>query len=487
MHSKLTAQRVHEVPNDGIIRYLSLLNQEKILVTNAKALSEVLTTKNYDFIKPTTVRIGLGRLLGIGVLLAEGDEHKMQRKNLMPAFAFRHIKDLYAVFWNKSCEAIQAMTVEVKAKERGEIPSQPFVDKSDNANEPLPVPVAEKGVAYMEAMEWASRATLDIIGTAGLGQNFGAIQDPNTVLNRTYRSVFKPTPIAQLLGFLNTFLPGWFVSRIPVKRNGEIEAAAAVIRSTCRQLINQKKEKLAKKELNDVDILSVALESGGFSDENLIDQLMTFLAAGHETTASAMTWAIYLLCVHPEVQSRLREEVRSRLPSPDSTATVTSQDIDHMPYLNAVCNEVLRYFSPVPLTLREAAVDTTLVGHRIPKGTKVLIVPWATNKDEALWGADARKFNPDRWMPRDGDARSTSGGASSNYAFLTFLHGPRSCIGQAFAKAEFACLLAAWVGRFAFELQDGRLLDERNLVIKGGVTARPAKGLHVKVGVVEGW
>ncbi|KAM3086566.1 hypothetical protein ACMFMG_000698 [Clarireedia jacksonii] len=476
---------INEVPNDGIIRYLGILNQERIMVTNAKTLSEVLTTKNYEFIKPTTIRSGLGRLLGIGVLLAEGDEHKVQRKNLMPAFAFRHVKNLYAVFWNKSCEAIQAMTAEVKAKERGEIHSEPFVDKSEDATGPAPAP--EKGVAYMEAMQWASRATLDIIGVAGMGQDFGAIQDPDTLLNRTYRTVFKPTRAAQLLGILNLLLPGWFVSRIPVKRNGEIEAAAGVIRSTCRQLINEKKAKLEKRELTDVDILSVALESGGFSDENLIDQLMTFLAAGHETTASAMTWAIYLLCAHPEVQSRLREEVRSRLPSPDSDVTVTSQDIDHMPYLNAVCNEVLRYFSPVPLTLREAAINTTIGGHRIPKGTRVMIIPWAINKDEAQWGPDARKFNPDRWMPKDGDSRSTSGGATSNYSFLTFLHGPRSCIGQAFAKAEFACLLAAWIGRFEFELQDKRLMDEKNLDIKGGVTARPTKGLHVKVKAVEGW
>ena len=95
-----------------------------------------------------------------------------------------------------------------------------------------------------------------------------------------------------------------------------------------------------------MDILSVALESGGFTDENLIDQLMTFLAAGHETTASAMTWAAYLLAKHPEVQTRLRAEIRENLPSiSDTDTTVSSVDIDRLPYLTAVCNEVLRYLS----------------------------------------------------------------------------------------------------------------------------------------------
>ena len=116
-----------------------------------------------------------------------------------------------------------------------------------------------------------------------------------------------------------------------------------------------------------------------------------------------------------------------------------------------------------------------------------MLVPWAVNKDVTLWGADANKFNPDRWLPSESNSQSANGGAASNYSFLTFLHGPRSCIGQKFAQAEFACLLAAWIGRFEFEIRDERLLDERNIVIKGGVTAKPEGGLFVKTRIVEGW
>jgi cytochrome P450 len=81
-----------------------MLNTERLAIVSPKALSEVLTIKSYDFVKPAQFRFGLGRLLGIGILLAEGDEHKMQRKHLMPAFAFRHVKDLYPVFWEKARE-----------------------------------------------------------------------------------------------------------------------------------------------------------------------------------------------------------------------------------------------------------------------------------------------------------------------------------------------------------------------------------------------
>lgn len=467
---------VDEIPNQGLLRYLAIFNAERIIITSPKGLSEVLTTKSYDFQKPYHVRAGIGRILGVGVLLAEGDEHKFQRKHLMPAFAFRHVKDLYPVFWGKSKEAVQAMTAQIE-KDAGQ-PKQEDLGKSPIANDQ----------AVIEAQGWASRATLDIIGVAGMGRDFGAIASPDEELYQTYKKVLQPSGQSRFLGMLTLFLPITIVRAIPLKRNGEMEAAAATIRSVARKLIREKKEKLERKELYDVDILSVALESGIFNEEQLIDQMMTFLAAGHETTASAMTWAIYMLCRYPQVQSKLRAEIREKLPSLESDKQVTSMDIDKMPYLNAVCNEVLRYYPPVPLTLREAARDTTVLDQLIPKGTKIMLVPWAINKDRKLWGEDAKEFNPDRWLPEVSKSlHVANGGAASNYSFLTFLHGPRSCIGQAFSKAEFACLLAAWVGRLEFELNNLEEMDEKNMDIKGGITARPAKGLWVKARVVEGW
>lgn len=471
--------RINTIPNDGIIRYLGMLNSERIIVTTPKGLSEVLTTQNYEFKKPSHVAKTIGRLLGIGILLAEGDEHKTQRRNLMPAFAFRHIKDLYPTFWSKSGEMVTAMTAHLAA---GGVPN-------DKLPEHHKRPDIEKDTAVLEAHDWASRATLDIIGVAGMGHDFGAIADPNTILNQTYRAVFKPTRQAAILGLLNLFLPAWIVRNLPLKRNEDITSAVHVIRDTCRFLIREKKDKLEKKELHDLDILSVAMESGYWSEEALIDQLMTFLAAGHETTASAMTWATYLLALNPGMQARLRNEIRANLPSPDVLDEgVKAQQIDHLPYLNAVCNEVLRYRSPVPLTLRDAAHDTTLLGVPIPEGTRVMLIPWAINKSESMWGPDARKFNPDRWMTSENNPQAAgNGGAKSNYAYLTFLHGPRSCIGQSFAKAEFACLLAAWTGRFEWEVNDDRELDEEKIVIKGGVTVKPHGGMYLRTKVVEGW
>jgi cytochrome P450 len=373
----------------------------------------------------------------------------------MPAFSFRHIKDLYPIFWSKSREMAKAMAESIK---------------TDPA-----------GSNVVEIRDWASRATLDIIGVAGMGQDFNAIADPSNELNMTYRTIFSPGPGAQILHLILSLLPEWLLRALPLKRNSEIKDALATIKRVAAELIRSKRAAMEKGGRTDLDILSVAIESGGFSDDDLVNQLMTFLAAGHETTASAMSWATYLLCKHPEAQKKLRAEIHAALPSiSTSDDNISSQDIDKLPYLNAVLNETMRVFPPVPLTLRETVADTTIQGHFIPKDTTVIICPWAVNTSKHLWGDDAREFNPDRWM---GQGKANTGGADSNYAITTFLHGPRSCIGKDFAKAEFACLVAALVGKFELQMED----EAWKLEIQGGITARPKGGLRVRLTPVEGW
>lgn len=329
---------------------------------------------------------------------------------------------------------------------------------------------------------WTSRATLDIIGLAGIGQDFGCLQDPDTEIMSAYRKVFQPTGQTKLLSLFGLVLPIWLLQAIPMQRNDDLRTSAATIRRICRRLIQLKKANIEKQGKNsEIDIISVAIESKGFSEDNLVDQMMTFLAAGHETTASAMVWAVLALCRNPEYQLRLREEIRAHLPSPnDAGSLVTSETFDKLHFLHAVCNEVLRLYAPVSLTTRETANDTSIVGQFVPAGTKIIIAASAINRSKTLWGPDAAEFNPDRWT---GPGRANNGGAESNYSFMTFLHGPRSCIGQAFARAEFACLLAGLVGRFEMELEE----PDREIDVATGITMRIKGGLRVRMREVPGW
>ncbi|USP79523.1 hypothetical protein yc1106_06797 [Curvularia clavata] len=440
---------IDNIPNDGVLYYRWLFNEPRVMVTTPKAIGEVLVHRSYDFIKPARLRNGLGRILGVGILLAEGDEHKRQRKLLMPAFNFRHVKDLYPIFWGKSQQMVNSISEAIKSD-----PSASSV---------------------IEIVSWSSRATLDIIGVAGVGKDFDALTNPDTELNETYRQIFASNRGARLVQVLLGLLPHWVAVNLPLKQNDEIGNAVRTIKNVARDLIRSKREKLQKGEEKGLDILSVAMESGGFTDEDLVNQLMTFLAAGHETTASAVSWVVYILCRHPEVQKRLREEIHQGLPAAlEDGGQISSTEIDRLPYLNAVLQETMRVYPPVPLTLRETAHDTTIQSQFVPAGTTVVICPWAVNTSKHLWGPDAREFNPDRWMQ---PGTANTGGAESNYATTTFLHGPRSCIGKDFAKAEFACLVAAFVGRFEFEFED----PDYKVEIQGGITSKPKGGLKIRL------
>ncbi|KAJ5941769.1 cytochrome P450 monooxygenase [Penicillium verrucosum] len=451
----------HNMPNDGLIRYYIVGNLERVFPTSTAALREILVNKAYDFAKPRTIQQFLYPIVGHGLLLAEGEEHKVQRKSLMPAFSYRHIKDLYPIFWAKSSEMVKR--IEQDLQHRG--PAE------DNT---------------IQVSNWVGRAALDIIGVAGMDQDFDSLRNPSGKLNKSYHKVFTMpsfgTKMLLLLGIIIGDIT--WVQKLPTKRNNDIQDGRQTIRDVARQMIREKRENLKNTgSQTSVDIISVAIAGDStFDEEKLVDQLMTFLAAGHETTASAMQWAVYTLSNKPEIQTRLREEIRANLPSifVESPEQIDAVTIDNLPYLHAVCNEILRFHPSVPNTNRVALKDTTLVGKPIPKGTTIVLAPEVINKLEGLWGPDAAEFNPDRFM---GPGMANTGGATSNYALLTFLHGPRRCIGHGFAKGELACLLAATVGRFKFELK----YPDAKLEVREGATHAPKDGVLAKFTSVEGW
>ncbi|CAD0096884.1 unnamed protein product [Aureobasidium vineae] len=459
------SQWMREIPNDGLIYYRTLFNTEWLILTSPKALSDALTTKSYDLIKPPIIVGSLARILGAsGILLVENEEHKHQRKNLLPAFQYRHIKNLYPLFWNKARDMILAIDKELSDKKKS--------GGSDPSN-------------IVSVDHWTSRATLDIIGLASIGQSFNAIEDETNKLYQSYQTIFAQDRQARILGVLNTFFPFWLVRKLPFPRNYQIVKAQSMLQKMCLDLIGQKRAKSAATEregskeiVDDIDILGIALKSGGFSDQGIIDQLMTFLAAGHETTATAMTWALLALCKHPDVHKKLREELQAaNLPNiRDTESQISAEQIDQIAYLQAVMNEVLRVYTPVPATFRVAQRDTTICNQFVPKGTMVLTSSVGTNHLSTLWSDDCDGFNPDRWLDESGRA-NTSGGAESNYANMTFSHGPRGCIGASFAKGEFACLLAAWVLAY-----DSVLVDENMKVgTTPGIVSRIKDGLDVKL------
>lgn len=276
------------------------------------------------------------------------------------------------------------------------------------------------------------------------------------------------------------FMSAMLTTQHSMKLTDDYAQASNTVKRHCYSLVKAKKRYLRKiDEPASIDILSVALLSEKISDDDLVNHLMTFLLAGHETVSSAFSWVLYYLCKNPKSQTRLREQLARHLPQIGNAAwSPTAADIDVVPYLQAVCNEVLRLRPPVPLVPRTAKVNTSILGHFIPKGTVVILCPWAVNTSKEVWGDDAAEFRPERWIGSD---KGHTGGAESACSFLTFLKGPRSCIGEGFARAELACLVAAWVGTFETRFAD----EDYVMEVENGLSTRPAR-LKVKLKVVDG-
>ncbi|KAH8816081.1 cytochrome P450 [Xylogone sp. PMI_703] len=327
--------------------------------------------------------------------------------------------------------------------------------------------------------DWTTRATLDIIGVAGMGFDFRSLQEPENRIHQEYKRITsnsrQPTlllGIARSLGLETIFQIGL---KMPSKAKRMRAAAMQVVRGVATEVVHAHTTNKGRADELSRDIVSVAVQSGAFSEEGLVDETMTFLGAGHESTSAGFLWAVYALCKYQNIQQQLREEIHANLDMTDPFAgTSTTDKIDHLPYLNAFCNELLRFYPSVPVTLRRTVCDTTVDGLFVPAETMIALPIRAINHDMRHWGPDADEFNPGRWLK---PGMSNSGGASGNYANMTFLHGPRSCIGTAFARSELLFLLAALVGRFHMELENPD--KEVDCVLQ--ITILPKDGLRVRM------
>jgi cytochrome P450 len=195
---------------------------------------------------------------------------------------------------------------------------------------------------------------------------------------------------------------------------------------------------------------------------------------------------MYLLASHPEIQRQLREEIRSKIPTLEAASEATfdlAGTLESMPLLNGVCLETLRLYPTVPVSLRVASKPTSIGSLPVPTGTRAYIVPWAVNRSKKYWGPTSEEFVPQRWIDEKTGRANNTGGAASNYNIMTFLHGPRSCIGKDFAKAEMKVLVAVFCGGFEIAMED----PEEVPIPYGALTVKPKNGMRLKLKPVPGW
>jgi len=253
---------------------------------------------------------------------------------------------------------------------------------------------------------------------------------------------------------------------LPTASNRHFRGAVRMLDDIVYRLISERRRSGAAAK----DLLGLLVQAGngetgrGMSDAQLRDEVMTMFLAGHETTAVALTWAFYLLDRHPEVESRLRQELANvlgdRLPA--------FADLGRLPYLERFINEVLRLYPPFWRLSRHAREDDTVGGYRIPADCVVLLSPWLTHRNPAYW-ADPERFDPDRFLPQPSAGRP-------RFAYFPFGGGPRICIGNAFALMESRLILARVLQRYRLRLVPGHPVD-----VEPRITLRPRGGCPMRL------
>ncbi|KAK3389339.1 cytochrome P450 3A5 [Podospora didyma] len=448
-------------PDAPFIRHLGIGNAETLLVNTPEAHKEVLQTYCYSFQKPELFSRYIGEIVGRGLLFVEGNEHKRQRRILQSLFSVPSIKRILPVFHEKAKSLISI-----------------FEKKLD-----------ENGRANIEAVEYFSKMTIDVVGVTILGVELNNLSPEDRELDflSCYHRVFNQSAFGSAIGFINVFIP---IRWLPLKANKCFIEANNELRRLVRQCVHQRVKDLANgtssprrnsEELggrHHGDLLTLMVEErkqlgdkADLTEEDMVGHLLTFTAAGYETTAGAMMWASYVLATNPEVQDKLRAEILP-LFEDNPNAKLELSDIEKLSYMHNFCREVLRIHAPAVSTYREAKTDLTICGEFIPKGTTMLLVPAVTGLSKNVWGDDADEFKPERWNALHGDA-------ASPYAFNPFGGGPRICIGRQFALCEFKILLLEVVRHFRLlpspelESLEGKLPEIDNPAVaykpKGGV------------------
>ena len=350
--------------------------------------------------------------LGEGLLTAEGENWRAQRRSLAPLFTPRQV----AAFAN----AMAASTREGVTRLARRRPGQ-----------------------HIDMLEEMSRLTLEILEhtlfSQGLGRDTSEFQK---AVNRYFNTVGRLDPF-DLLG-LPQFLP----------RFGRLRGQATLewFAGAVDDIIAARRALIAEGGEPPRDILTLLLEAQdpetgrGMREEDLRSNIVTFIGAGHETTANALTWTFYLLSQAPDWRAEVEAEADAQL-----NAGPIEELTDRMPVTKAVLEESLRLYPPAAFLSRAAIADDIVCGKKISAGSVVTVSPFLLHRHKTLWD-DPDRFDPDRFLPE-------SEAKLSRTQFMPFGAGARVCIGAQFAMIEATALLATLI-RHVRVAWDGKHLPE---------------------------
>lgn len=380
------------------------------LCNDPALVDEVLTLRPNDFPKSRRLYEGLAPLLGHASFITNGAEWERQRRIIDPAFESGRVREVFPVMWDAAVAAVERL--------------EPLADGRPIDIEPH-----------------TSHVALDVIF-----RTLFSIQvedDTAAAVFAAFRAHQLSRPLVNTGSLLP--LPRW----IPRLRSRRTKATAQEIRRLIRSLIDRRADEIsagtAPDDLTTRIMTTPDPEDGTtFTPAEMADQVGIFMLAGHETSAAALAWALYLMALNPDWQDHLAAEAQAVI-DPEK---IYFSKASKLRVARGVFREAMRLYPPVPMYLREAAKPETFRGRSVPKGAQIVISPWHLHRHERLWDRPD-EFDPTRWDTKEGRE-------SSRKAYIPFSLGARVCPGSAFAMTEGTLILAMILRHYRVALVPGR-------------------------------
>lgn len=402
------------------------------LITSPEGVRRVLQANHRGYGKATVQYRNLALVTGDGLLAADTEAWRRQRTAVQPAFHPRAV----AAVADHSAAAAAELSRAWARKGEGAV-----VDVEDDM---MQTALRIVGAALFGADLRTQSAELVAATQQGLA----------AVVARTRNPLAPPL-------------------RVPTPGNVRLRRAVRRLDRAVADIVADRRRAGARRQPSadePQDMLDVLLADQSLSPTELRDQIVTFIVAGHETVASALTWSWYLLGSHPEASARLEQEAASVF-GPDGLPTF--DDLPRLRWASAVFDESLRLYPPGWIISRKARAADEIDGHPIPAGALVLISPYLVHRHGCGYEAGDEVFDPQRFLDRPPTARS---------AYLPFGAGPRLCIGREMARAEGAIVLSVLARRWRLRLLPGRQIERNPMVM-----LKPRGGLPMSLHGVEGW
>ncbi|MGH1416120.1 MAG: cytochrome P450 [Pelagimonas sp.] len=383
----------------------------RVLLENLDNYPKSLVTKN--LLRPA---------IGESLFIAEGAHWRWQRRAAAPAFSHRNVMNLAPIMSG----AAQRSADRIRA-------------------------AGPKAVNFLDEMV---SLTFDVISDVTFSGDEGFDRDSVHTSIDAYISEAGKLSLFDILGF-----PDW------VPRPGRMFSSGGIL--NMKKVADHAIEERSKRAPDGVPDLLDLLLAGEDPDTKrkmntaeLRDNLLTFIVAGHETTALTLSWSLYLMAFDPAVQDRARAEAQSVL----NGKTATGEDVANLPYIRQIVDEALRLYPPAGMVSRTALAKDELCGREVLPGDTVILPIYALHRNHMLWD-NPDHFDPDRWADAKPD----------RYSYLPFGDGPRICIGSSFAIQEAVIVLATLLAQFRFTTVVGKVPDPVMII-----TLRPEGGVWLE-------